>query len=167
MAIGRTTRGRNTSLILDATTDGLNLAVRSLILKSAPIDISIRGTAMDPIEVKLLSKIGGILIPKIQKGKPIRIPLIRGFLKMDLTISLYWILVLEPAKNLRDDMVRIITEYALKRGTAASIIRGIMPASPYIFVTKGIPKMAALPLAAPWAKEPTIVLFLRKILVSM
>ena len=97
-------------MILDATTDGLNLAVRSLILKSAPIDISIRGTAIAPIEVKLLSKIGGTLIPNMQKGKPIRIPLIRGFLKIDLMISMYWILVLDPAKDFFDDMVRIITE---------------------------------------------------------
>ena len=89
MAIGRTANGKITSLIAEAMADSLNLAVRSLILKSAPIDISIRGTAMVPIEVRLLSKIGGSLMPSIQNGKPIKMPLIRGFLKIDFRISLY------------------------------------------------------------------------------
>ncbi len=49
----------------------------------------------------------------------------------------------------------------LNRGTAATIIMGVMPESPYIFSTNAMPKIAAEPRAAAWANAPTMDLSFR------
>ena len=72
-------------------------------------------------------------------------PMIIGFL---MTFITAFFICAEPWTSLSAENVSMITEYMLKRGTADTIIKGVIPAEPYIFSTNAIPSIAALPRAA-------------------
>src|SRR3712207_1803538 len=125
--------------------------------------MSIKGTPADPIVLTGFNSIVGIFMPDRQIINPTSIPIINGLVKIDFTMDFRLSFLLEPLYLLADT-VNITTEKALNIGTDARIIIGTIPEFPYMFRANGIPKIAALPLTEPWAKEPTIVLSLINII---
>ena len=103
--------------------------------KLAPIHINAIGVAVAAIDSTVLFRIVGNLMLSREATKPITIPIIIGFLRMLMAafLMLSFLEVVEqislPWSSGWALKVRIVTAKILNNGTAATIIRGAIPAS--------------------------------------
>ena len=141
-AAGRKLALRSTSFMALAPSAALTPWDACLRSKDAPMAIRPRGVATPARLDTVFSMIWGCFSPIRDQAMPDRIPSMMGFLSIPTTV----LPSIRRSRTAPSGFVkdRITTAITLYSGTLPIIIRGAIPASPYMFLMKAIPRRAAL-----------------------